>query len=62
MIDERISKTDSISNYYNIGLGYESDPQNQNENETNLSTTKKIEKFENQFIKPLFQKKNKLSY
>lgn len=24
MIDDRINKTDSITNYYNIGLGYES--------------------------------------
>lgn len=63
MLDERISRNDSISNYYNIGLGYESDQQQQESgDESNLSTTKKIEKFENQFIKPLFQKKNKLSY
>lgn len=29
MLDERISRNDSISNYYNIGLGYESDQQQQ---------------------------------
>lgn len=27
-----------------------------------MTTTKKIERFESRFIKPFFQKKNKLSY
>jgi hypothetical protein len=43
MLDERLTKSDSISNYYNIGLGYESESQNPaSDNEANLTTTKKI--------------------
>lgn len=43
MLDDRISHSDSMSNYHNIGLGYESDqPKALSDAEGEATTTKKM--------------------
>ena len=61
-MDERINKSENMSNYYNIGLGYQSESQHASDNEANSTTKNKMEQFQNKFLKPIFQKKNKLNY
>lgn len=65
MLDDRLTHSESLSNYHNIGLGYESDNHQypKSDTEKEVSTTKKMEEFENKFVRPYFEKKNnKLTY